>query len=205
MNDHTTNSETGREQPNEAGWSAQPPTAGQQQPFYGEPRPPFYGQQEPGPHQAPPGYGYGQQDGGRPPYGAPYRPPQYPPYARPYTDNTKIFSILSYIGILWLVGLIADRGNPRVRFHVNQGIILTITQIVLSFVQGIFTNIVNVIFVQNYTGAWTISPLGHAINGLVSLAVGLISLAFIIIGVIHAAQDREEPLPIIGTLFTILR
>ena len=200
MDDHTRNSETGREQPNEAGWSAQPPFGGQQ-----PQQPPFYGQQEPGPHQAPPppppGYGYGRQDGGRPPYGQPpYR--QYPPYVRPYTDNSRIYSILSYIGILWLVGLIVDRGNPRVRFHVNQGIIL---QIALSFAQGIFTNIVNVIFAQNYTGAWTISPLGHAINGLVSLAVGLINLAFIIIGVVHAAQDREEPLPIIGTLFTILK
>ena len=49
----------------------------------------------------------------------PPQPPIYPQYTMP-VDNTKAFSILSYIGILWLVGLLADRYNPRVRFHDRQ-------------------------------------------------------------------------------------
>ena len=47
-------------------------------------------------------------------------PPQWQP--PPKSDNTRVYSVLAYIGILWLVGLLADRHNPRVAFHVNQGL-----------------------------------------------------------------------------------
>ena len=36
-------------------------------------------------------------------------------------NNTKLFSVLAYFSVLWLVGLLADPDNPKVRFHVNQG------------------------------------------------------------------------------------
>ena len=35
-------------------------------------------------------------------------------------NNTKLFSVLAYFYVLWLVGLLADQDNPKVRFHVNQ-------------------------------------------------------------------------------------
>ena len=41
-------------------------------------------------------------------------------------NNTKLFSVLAYFSVLWLVGLLADPDNPKVRFHVNQGILLSI-------------------------------------------------------------------------------
>lgn len=47
-------------------------------------------------------------------------------------DNTKLYSILAYIGILFLVGLLADKENPVVRFHVNQGLVLFIASLILS-------------------------------------------------------------------------
>lgn len=46
-------------------------------------------------------------------------------------DNTKLYSILAYIGILFLVGLLADKENPVVRFHVNQGLILFLANLIL--------------------------------------------------------------------------
>ncbi len=147
-----------------------------------------------------------------------YQPPQppippVPPTPQPpqlYTrygtaDNTKAFCILSYISILWLIGLLADRYNPKVRFHVNQGIILTIFNIAVSIVISIVKSFITAIFSGFFNGIFVVSPLGVTINGLLSLAGWGLFVAFMIIGIMHAAQDREEPLPIIGTLFQILK
>ena len=61
-------------------------------------------------------------------------------------DNTKIFSILSYIGILWLIGLLCDKDNEVVKFHVNEGIWLTIIGAVISAVSCGVLSIVVLIF-----------------------------------------------------------
>ena len=50
------------------------------------------------------------------------------------SNNTKLFSILAYIGILWLIGLLCDKDNETVKFHVNQGIWLTILSFIGSFI-----------------------------------------------------------------------
>ncbi|MDF2631966.1 MAG: hypothetical protein K0Q85_562 [Caproiciproducens sp.] len=134
----------------------------------------------------------------------PPQPPVYPQYTMP-VDNTKAFSILSYIGILWLVGLLADGNNPRVRFHVNQGIILTIFEIAVNVAISIVKSIISVIFIQSFSGFMMLSQLGMVVNGILSLAGTCLCVAYIIIGVLHAAQGREEPLPIIGTLFQVLK
>ena len=38
-------------------------------------------------------------------------------------SNDKVFGILSYIGILWIVGLAAGK-TPFAKFHANQGLVL---------------------------------------------------------------------------------
>lgn len=43
-------------------------------------------------------------------------------------QNAKLFSILSYLGLLWLLGLLIspEKNSPYVRSHVNNGIIVCI-------------------------------------------------------------------------------
>ena len=53
-------------------------------------------------------------------------------------SNTILFSILSYIGILWLIPLLVEKNDKVVRFHVNQGIVLFIFDIIGSIAVGIF-------------------------------------------------------------------
>ena len=50
------------------------------------------------------------------------------PYTGQLTSNAKLFSILSYFGALWLLGLLInpDKTCPFVRHHVNNGILLLI-------------------------------------------------------------------------------
>lgn len=140
----------------------------------------------------------------------PFQPPPVPPTPPVYTqyglgDNTRVFSILSYISILWLVGLLADRNNPKVRFHVNQGIILTIFEVIVNVAISILHSIITAIFSGFFSGVFVVSPLAATLNGMLSLAGSCLFLAFTIIGVMHAVQDRQEPLPIIGTLFQVLK
>ena len=47
-------------------------------------------------------------------------------------SNTILFSILSYLGILWLIPLLVEKNDKIVRFHVNQGIVLCIFYVIGS-------------------------------------------------------------------------
>ena len=52
--------------------------------------------------------------------------------------DTKVFKIVSYIGILWILGLFCgSKNDSKVRFHVGQGIILTIACVAAGIVAGI--------------------------------------------------------------------
>ncbi|NLJ31196.1 MAG: hypothetical protein GX424_06305 [Clostridiales bacterium] len=149
-------------------------------------------------------YGNSQQygPGGYPPYQQPPVPPPPPPYRQPYAPETeKLFCVLAYIPFLWLVGLFADRENPDVRFHVNQGIILTVFTVLCGVVVSILHNIITLIFTVSFYGTMFFAPLGALVNGLLSLAQFGLFVAFAVTGILHAAQNRREPLPIIGNLF----
>ena len=49
-------------------------------------------------------------------------------------SNAKLFSILAYISVLWLLGLLIspEKTSPFVRNHVNNGIVLCITGAILA-------------------------------------------------------------------------
>ena len=47
-------------------------------------------------------------------------------------ENRKLYSILAYLGLLFLIGLFLAKDDPVVKFHVNQGLILTIASFVLA-------------------------------------------------------------------------
>ena len=104
------------------------------------------------------------------------------------SSNEKVFNVLAYIGILFLVGLIADGQNPKVRFHVNQGLVLFLSELIL----GIVCSIIGVI------------PIVGIIGSILSGVIGIIGIVFMIIGIVHAANDEEFPLHVIVGI-TILK
>ena len=108
-------------------------------------------------------------------------------------SNLKIFSILSYIGIFWIVGLISERDDPVVRFHINQGIIKTV----------VFSSLWFVIFVISKILA-AISTILLSIVALLWLVYFLIMFVYVVLGIINAKNEVQRPLPIIGDLFHIL-
>lgn len=51
---------------------------------------------------------------------------------RPSTPRAKTFSVLAYIGFLWIFGILCDpeKNDPYVRSHLNNGIVLSICTII---------------------------------------------------------------------------
>lgn len=100
-------------------------------------------------------------------------------------DKNKVFAILAYIGILFLVPLLAAPNSKFARYHTNQGVILFLASIVVWIAAVILGHI-------PFVGCITIP------------AAGLSILVFIVLGVINAASGKYKPLPLIGH-FTIIK
>lgn len=119
-----------------------------------------------------------------------------------WKGNEKIFSILSYIGILWLVGLLVtpEKEDSKVKFHVGQGIVLTIFDAALGIVMGIINAILGAIFELTFLGMGLgrVSDTGLVLQSLVSLAGCAVMVFFIVKGILNVVQNKQEPLPIIG-------
>lgn len=96
-------------------------------------------------------------------------------------SNDKVFGILSYIGILWIVGLAAGK-TEFARFHANQGLVLFLAGLVIGVASGILCVI----------------PFIGFIGGIVSGLGGLATLVLMILGIVNVAQGEMKPLPIIG-------
>lgn len=90
--------------------------------------------------------------------------------------HSKLYGALSYVSILIIVPAIAGRKDPFVAFHLNQGLILLIANIIfgcLSFLPGL-----------------TVA------GDLLNCAVLILALA----GFISALHGKAKELPIIGKI-----
>lgn len=117
----------------------------------------------------------------------------------------KILSALSYIGIMWIISLILGRYDNKVRFHINQGIILTIFEFIFRIILFILHAIVNILLVIPFSMLPFLSATGTLVNNILTFIYWAISLAYTIIGVINALTDHQRPLPIIGSIFSVLK
>ena len=117
--------------------------------------------------------------------------------------DTKVFKIVSYIGILWILGLFCgSKNDSKVRFHVGQGIILTIACVAAGIVAGIINLIIVATCVEaSFFGITTgVNTLGKVLLAIVNLAYYGACIFYIVTGIVHAAKDKEEKLPLIGNL-----
>lgn len=92
-------------------------------------------------------------------------------------QENKAITILSYIGILCLVPLLAKKDSKFAQFHAKQGLVLLISWVVLS-----------VIFVVPFLG-WVVGFIGY-----------IILLILMIMGIINVLSGKMTPLPVIGGL-----
>lgn len=99
----------------------------------------------------------------------------------------KLYNVLSYLGILWIVGLVLGK-NKDTRFHVGQGIMLTIYMILFYILVALITFILKIV---------SFGILGFV--GKILYMLYLLSLVyFIVIGVSNALENKKIELPLIG-------
>jgi uncharacterized membrane protein len=84
-------------------------------------------------------------------------------------------AILSYLGILFLVPLLACKDNPFAQFHAKQGLVLFIAEVATMFI------------------GW-IPFLGW----FVGMVAWFIWVILSIIGIVNVLGGKQVPLPIIG-------
>ncbi|MHC1695138.1 MAG: hypothetical protein AB9835_07680 [Eubacteriales bacterium] len=110
-----------------------------------------------------------------------------------YDPNYKLYNVLSYIGILFVVGLIAAPNDPRCKHHLNNGIMLALIWFIYGIVSSVVGAILGVIAIIPVLG-WIIASVG----GTALFALFVIIIIANIKGIVDAATDKEEPLMIIG-------
>ena len=108
-------------------------------------------------------------------------------------NDNKMYNILSYLGVLWLVSMLAcpNKDDKDVKFHIGQGMLITGLIIIVNLINRLL--IAN-IFVTRIWGIRTVSTLGINIMWILNL----VPVVFAIIGIINAYKEEQKELPIIG-------
>jgi uncharacterized membrane protein len=97
-------------------------------------------------------------------------------------SNTVLMSVLAYLGILVVIPLLVAKEDMAVKFHVKQGLVLCIGQVLL----------------------WVAGGMGYSLMlGILAPILMLGNLALFvlaIIGIINAVKMQQKELPIVGGL-----
>ncbi|MFO7651411.1 MAG: hypothetical protein R6X13_08770 [bacterium] len=90
-------------------------------------------------------------------------------------DKAKGTAWLSYIGILWLIPMLTMKENSFAKFHVKQGIVLSIYAVGVSIIGSIIP----------FVGWFVLLPVGS-----------ILVLVFAIMGIINAAGGKWWKCPL---------
>lgn len=97
-------------------------------------------------------------------------------------------AMISYLGILWIVPLLTEsKKDPFVKYHIKQGIILTIAGVVVWIIAMLIPYIA-------FFLAMIIIPL-----------LDLALFVLVVVGIVNAAGGKQVPLPLIGSLASNLK
>jgi len=129
-----------------------------------------------------------------PPVPSPIASPGSPIPDAADVEKNKVFGILAYLGILWLVPLLAAKDSPFARYHTNQGLVLFLGACA-AWIVMIILGLVLVF----------IPILGVTLMLLLHIALLVSILALAIIGIVNAANGVCKPLPVIGSRFTLIK
>ena len=103
-------------------------------------------------------------------------PTQSPPVSPLGPSKNIAMAVLAYIGPLVIISYLTAKDDMFVKFHIKQGLVLFVAEIVLWFVG-----------MTMFYSLWMILNL---------INLGL--LVFSILGIINAVQGQEKELPLVG-------
>ncbi len=95
------------------------------------------------------------------------------------SEQNTLMAVLAYLSILVIIPLLVAKDDPFVKFHVKQGLVLTIIGLLISVLSmGMMI--------------WIFFPIVGIIN------LGLLALS--IMGIVNVIQGKEQKLPLMGHL-----
>ena len=111
-------------------------------------------------------------------------------------EANKVLSLFSYLGILFLIPLLACKDSKYAKFHVNQGLKLWIVSLAIGVVSGIISFVLNILLA--IFGALEM-PVLTILLALIMIPVGLIMMVigiglFVIeiIGIVNAVSGKAK-------------
>ena len=100
-------------------------------------------------------------------------------------QDNKIWSALSYLGVLFFLPRVVNGGSSKFgRFHANQAVILLIADLI----GGVLSSLLG-----------KIPVLGSVLSALISILL----LAYTLFGIITAGSGKAKELPFIGGLMHV--
>lgn len=100
-------------------------------------------------------------------------------------EQNKAYAVLAYLGILFLVPLLAAPNSRFARFHTNQGIVLFLATLVIT------AGSIPLFFLS-----WL--PILGCLTAVAPFVAMAGAFVLMILGIINAATGKCEPLPLIG-------
>ena len=104
-------------------------------------------------------------------------------YSAKDKEDSKLWAILAYFGLLCLIPLFAAKESPYAKFHTNQGLVFLIFEACLGVLSIIFSLIP---FVKTVIAPFFLS------------ATIIFGATMFVYGLMNAVQDRAKELPGIG-------
>ena len=121
-------------------------------------------------------------------YGTSYGSSEY--FGQDEVRRNKAMGVLSYIGILVLIPLLAgDKQSWYVKHHVNQGLMLLLLSSLVDLLEGDWV--------------WGLHSIIHFGGGMFSWIFDILGLVFFILmvmGIVAACKGDRKELPLIGKI-----
>ena len=102
-------------------------------------------------------------------------------------EKNKIMACIGYLGILVLVPLLVAKDSPFAKFHANQGLMLTVGTIALSFALGMVFIVLHFIPVLGF--------IAGCFGCLLFPALSILYLVLVVLGIMNAYSGKMKPLP----------
>ena len=103
-------------------------------------------------------------------------------------EKNKIIALFSYLSFLFIIPLIVAPNSKYARFHINQGIILCITNVICGVISGFLEFIPGLENIYDLTGT----------------ALDILMTCLCVYGIYNAVNGKVKKLPVIGN-FNILK
>lgn len=112
-------------------------------------------------------------------------------------NNVRVYSIMAYIGVLWIVGLLVkEKDDKSLRFHVSQGMLLSILGAIFTTLLNFISSIVKIFWHFAFPEMSSVFIFLATFGFIVVFLI--IRLVFMIIGIKNASDGKDDYLPVIG-------